>query len=221
MGAQLLICGTGIGSGKTMVGCALAFAFKVRGLRVGVMKPIVTGALLAGKSVSANDAEALAAAAWSELPLERISPYRYVTSAAPIAAAIADGTPPPDYRAIVESLRAIQSSNDAVIVEEVWRLDASIDESHDYASLAADCGLELIIVAARRDGFITEAAKILDCALRRGLRVRGTILNCLAPASPADVTRDAGRLAQAVHVPLLGTVRYKEPLGLAIVHNLI
>jgi dethiobiotin synthetase len=220
MGAQLLICGTGPGSGKTMVGCALAFAFKVRGQRVGVMKPIVTGAFGNGAAVNADDAEALAAAASSEMPLERISPYRYVTAAAPIAAAIADRAPAPDYEAIVQGLRAIQSSSDAVIVEETWGLDAAVDESHDFASLAANCQLELILVAARRDGFITEAAKIADCAHRRGLQLRGVILNCLSPAYPADITRDAGRLAQATRVPLLGIVRYKEPLGLAIVQSL-
>ena len=43
MTSRLLITGTDTGVGKTMVGCALAFALKVRGLRVGVMKPAETG----------------------------------------------------------------------------------------------------------------------------------------------------------------------------------
>jgi dethiobiotin synthetase len=221
MGAQFLICGTGPRGGKTMAGCALAFAFKVRGLCVGVMKPVAIGCLASNGRVSAGDAEALAAAASSDLPLERISPYRYVTVAAPMLAAIADDAPAPDYNAIADGLRAIQAVGDAVIVEEAWGLDAAIDESHDYAALAADCGLDLILVAARREGFIAEAVRIVEHAQHRKLKLRGMILNCLAPAYPAEITRDAGRLAQAVRVPLLGTVRFKEPLGLAIVRGLI
>lgn len=220
MGVQLLICGTGPRSGKTMTACALAFAFKVRGLRVGVMKPIATGCAAKDGMVSLDDAEALAAAASSDLSLQRISQYRYRTAAPPMPAAIADGMLPPDYAEIANGLRAIQANNDVIIVEEAWGLDAMIDESHDYASLAADCGLELILVAARRDGFVAEAARILDHADRNHRGVRGMILNCPAPALPVDIERDAARLAQAVRAPLLGTVRYKEPLGLAIVRSL-
>jgi dethiobiotin synthetase len=221
MEAQFLICGTGPRSGKTMAGCALAFAFKVRGLRVGVMKPVATGCAVSGAIASADDAEALAAAASSELSSERICLFRYATADNPLSAAILDGAPPPDYSSIAEGVRAIQDSNDAVIVEEAWCLDATIDGIHDYGSLATDCGLELILVAARRDGFVAEAARIAEHARQRNLRWRGMILNCPAPASPAEVTRDAGRLAQAVQIPLLGTVRYKEPLGLAIVRSLL
>jgi dethiobiotin synthetase len=204
-----------------MAGCALAFAVKVRGLRAGVMKPIATGCAAYEGVTRADDAEALAAAASSASPLDRINPYRYGMPGAPLAASIADGAVLPNYGAIADGLRALQAVSDAVIVEEAWSLDAAIDDSHDYASLAADCGLELILVAARQDGFIVEAARIVEHARRRQLTVRGIILNCLAMASPAEITRDAGRLAQAVRVPLLGTVRYKEPLSLAIVSGLL
>jgi dethiobiotin synthetase len=221
MGAQFLICGTGPRTGKTMTACALAFAFKVRGLRVGVMKPIATGCAAKDGMVRLDDAEALAAAASSDLLLKRISPFRYKTEAPPMPAAIADGMLPPDYAAIANGLRAIQANNDVIIVEEAWGLDAMIGESHDYASLAADCALELILVAARRDGFMAETARILDHAERHHLPVRGMIFNCLAPALLVDIAEDAARLAQAVRVPLLGIVRYKEPLSLAIVRNLL
>jgi dethiobiotin synthetase len=204
-----------------MAGCALAFAFKVRGLRAGVMKPIATGCAAQEGIARADDAEVLAAAASSASPLDRISFYRYLTPGAPLPASITDGAAPPNYGVIADGLRALQAASDAIIVEEAWSLDAAIDESHDYASLAADCGLELILVAARQDGFIGEAARIVDHARRHRLPVRGMILNCLAAASPSEVTRDGGRLEQAAQVPLLGTVRYKEPLSLAIVSRLL
>jgi dethiobiotin synthetase len=203
-----------------MTGCALAFAFKVRGLRVGVMKPIATGCMAFEGIARADDAEALAAAASSASPLERINPYRYLAAEAPLPASLTDGTAPPDYGVIADGLRALQAASDAVIVEEAWSLDGAIDESHDYASLAADCGLEVILVAARQEGLIGAAERIVDYAQRHQLRVRGVILNCLAAAPPAEITRDAERLVRAVGVPLLGVVRYKEPLSLAIVNGL-
>jgi dethiobiotin synthetase len=169
----------------------------------------------------ADDAEALAAVASSPSPLGRINPYRYLAPGAPLSASLTDGAPPPDYGVIADGLRALHRASDAVIVEEAWSLDAAIDESHDYASLAAECGLEVILVAARQESFIAAAARIVDHARRHRLPVRGIILNCLAAASPADIARDAGRLALAVRVPLLGTVRYKEPLGLSIVSGLV
>jgi len=43
MALNFLISGTAPRAGKTMVGCALAFASKVRAMRVGVMKPVQTG----------------------------------------------------------------------------------------------------------------------------------------------------------------------------------
>ena len=51
---SFLITGTGARVGKTTVGCALGFAMRARGLRVGIMKPIdslaVTLALSGGVS---------------------------------------------------------------------------------------------------------------------------------------------------------------------------
>ncbi len=60
-----------------MLGCALAFAFKVRGMRVGVMKPIATGCVEAHGVLASADGAALIASASSDLPIELVSPYRY------------------------------------------------------------------------------------------------------------------------------------------------
>ena len=42
MARGFLITGTGARVGKTTVGCALGFAMRARGIRVGVMKPVDT-----------------------------------------------------------------------------------------------------------------------------------------------------------------------------------
>src|SRR5271169_2012853 len=74
---SFLITGTGPRVGKTTVGCALGFAMRARGMRVGVMKPIDTGCVDTNGALESRDAQALALAVGSVLPHESICPYRY------------------------------------------------------------------------------------------------------------------------------------------------
>ncbi len=218
---SLLISAPAPRAGKTMVGCALAFALKVRGMRVGVMKPVAVGCAVRDGATAADDAAALLASASSELPIVAVSPYRYRSSAPPLDAARADGAPPSDFAAISAALDGIQRAHDAVIVEDAWRLDAQIDAARDFADLARGHGLALVLVTpADPDSFATAAA-LIDFARRRQLEIRGVIVNALASAGCDALNGAARAFAEANAVPLLGVVRYKEPLALAIVERLL
>lgn len=221
MALNFLISGTGDRVGKTMVGCALAFAFKVRAMRVGVMKPVETGCAEHNGVLEAQDAAALIAAASSDLTGERAGPYRYRSALAPAAAAEIDGSAPPDFGRIEHLYREIAAASDVTIVEDAGGLAAPIDWTHTYADLAHATELELILVVANRAGFINQAALTLDYAARRGIPIRGFILNSLDREASATVQRDAGLLARATGARCLGTVRFKEPLALHIVELLL
>jgi dethiobiotin synthetase len=219
-----ILSGTGPRAGRTTVGCALAFAFKVRGLRVGVMKPAATGCAEHDGALAADDAAALTAAASSDLPLDLVSPYRYRSSLAPLDAARAGGVPPPDFAAIDRALLEIEARSDVVMVEDTHGLAARLDATHDFADLALAHRLELILligVVGHRQGFADAAKRALEFAAARGIRVRGAILNALDPEANATIAGDAEALARATGVRILGTVRYKEPLSLAIVNQLL
>jgi len=218
---RLLISAPAPGAGKTMVGCALAFALKVRGMRVGVMKPVAVGCAVRDGAVAADDASALVASASSALPIGAVSPYRYRSPAPPLDAARADGAPPPVFEAISAALGEIQRAHDAVIVEDAWRLDAHIDAAHDFADLARGHGLALVLVTpADPDSFATAAA-LVDFARARQLEIRGVIVNALAHAGCGALDDAAHAFAETNAAPLLGVVRYKEPLALAIVERLL
>jgi dethiobiotin synthetase len=221
MAHGFIISGTGPRAGRTTVGCALAFAAKVRAFRVGVMKPAATGCVVRDGLPAADDAAALIAAASADLPLEIVSPFRYRSPLAPLDAAQADGTAPPDFAIIDRALRQIESHSDVVIVEDTHGLATRLDAAHDFADLAIGHGLELILVVARRAGCVGAAQDALDFARRRKVRIRGVILNTLATSTHADIDRDADALALAIGAPLLGTMRSKEPLSLAIVEQLL
>jgi dethiobiotin synthetase len=126
-----MLSGTGPRAGRTTVGCALAFAFKVRGLRVGVMKPAATGCVERDGGLAADDAVALVAAASSNLPLDLVAPYRYRAPLAPFDATRVDGDAPPDFATIDRALREIENRSDVVIVEDTHGLAAKLDAAHD------------------------------------------------------------------------------------------
>jgi len=216
-----MISGTGPRVGKTMVGCALAFAFKVRSMRVGVMKPVQTGCPDRDGVLMPEDAAALLAGASSNLPLELACLYRYRAPLAPAAAAEVDAMPLPVVHAIERAYREILASSDVMLVEDADGLAAPIDWSHTYADLARALGLEIILVAANRLGFINAAAMTLDYAARRTLPVRGFILSALDREASATVRRDAELLSRATGATCLGTVRFKEPLALDLVERLL
>ncbi len=221
MALNFLISGTAPRAGKTMVGCALAFAFKVRAMRVGVMKPVQTGCVERDGGLVPEDAAALLAAASSDYPLELVCPYRYSSALAPAAAAEIDKAPLPDLGEIERSYRLIAASSDVMIVEDAAGLGAPLDWEHTYADLARMLRLELILVVPNHPGFISAAALSLDYAERRGIPIRGCIVNGIDRAASETVQRDAGFMERATGTPILGTVRFKEPLALNIVERLL
>jgi dethiobiotin synthetase len=221
MTSRLLITGTDTGVGKTMVGCALAFALKVRGLRVGVMKPAETGCQPGADGLQPADAIALRASASAGHPLEVICPYRYSSPLAPAAAAEIDGLAPPDPEQIRRLFERIATDSDVVLVEGAGGIAVPLTWNFNYADLAAAIDLEVILVVANRLGCLNSALLSIEYARRRHLRVNGYILNDTEPLASPAARSNAESLRRLTAVPALGSVRYKEPLPLAIVGQVL
>jgi len=221
MERRLLITGTDTGVGKTMVGCALGFAMKVRGLSVGVMKPAETGCATSAGGLVPADAVALKASASAPHPLEIICPYRYLTPLAPAMAAEVDGIAPPDPARIISLAEGIAAESDVLMVEGAGGIAVPLTWNFNYADLAAALGLELILVVANRLGCLNAAMLSLDYAKSRNLRVCGYILNDSEPVSSPAASTNAASLKRLTGLAALGTVRYKEPLSLQIVKNVL
>lgn len=176
MGRRFLITGTDTKVGKTTVGCALGFAFRARGIRVGVMKPVETGCAEAGGELQALDASALALAAGSQQPMDLICPYRYRSRLALVAAAHADSLPPPNLDNIARCFHEIAAQNDAVLVESAGGLATPLSSDADFADLASLLGLEVIVVVGNRLGCLNSAMLTLKRAENHGLTIAGYIL---------------------------------------------
>jgi dethiobiotin synthetase len=194
MGRRFLITGTGARVGKTTIGCALGFAMRARGMRVGVMKPIDTP--------ESQDAQALVLAVGSILPLDMICPYR-------IPSTPASSDTLPDFAHISRCFSEIAAENDVMLVESASALD--------FAALAASLNLEVIVIVGNRPGCLDAAARALDRCNSQGLKVAGGIL-CDCDPDTETIEPSVQRLFGSFY---LGRMRHREPLARTIVEKLI
>ncbi len=223
----IFITGTEVGVGKTLIGCALAFAAHARGRRVGVMKPIETGCSEVAGVLEPADARGLAYAAACDLPLELICPYRYRSPLAPPDAAEADQLAPPDLLEIVDAYRRIAARSDFVIVESIGGIatpitrDAGGARMRDSTDLARALNLDVVIVAANRAGCLNAARLTIHHARDRGLGIAGVILNDADSNGHPALDANLESLRKITDAPVLGRVRFKQPVTREIIDALL
>jgi len=232
MARGLFITGTDVGVGKTLIGCALAFAAHARGMRVGVMKPIATGCrevagVLESPILESKDARGLAYAAACNLPMELICPYRYRSALAPSAAAEADDVAPPDIVEIAEAYRKIAARSNFVIVEGVGAVATPIawgsahSRPKDSTDLARALNLDFVIVTANRPGCLSAARLAIHYAQSRGVGIVGVILNDTDATASQAAETNRESLRKVTDVPILGRVRFKQPVTREIIDALL
>jgi dethiobiotin synthetase len=211
MGRRFLITGTDKGVGKTTVGCALGFAMRARGMRVGVMKPVDTGCVEVDGKLDSPDARALALAASSSIPLELICPYPYSSL---------DHVPAHDLDEIARCFREIAAQSDTVLVEGAGTIATPISGNTDFADLASMLRLEVLIVVGNCAGCVGVTTLALERCTMRGLSVAGYIL-CDCDPVASSATDNEPALIRLASAPYLGRMRHREPLAKAIVELLL
>ncbi len=204
--SAIFITGTDTGVGKTVATAALGLALKARGVDVGVMKPIETGAPLVGGRRVGEDAATLHRLLAPEDPIEDVNPVALALPAAPSAAARQEGVKI-DLDRIREAYARLRERHDVVLVEGAGGLLVPIVTKTTMADLAASLGTPLIVVARKRLGTVNHTLLALREAARRGLHVLGVVLNAWdptgAPLSEAD-ERNLEELRARLDVPVLG-----------------
>jgi dethiobiotin synthetase len=212
----LFITGTDASVGKTLIGCALAFAAHSRGMRVGVMKPIATGCREVDGVLECDDARGLAYAAACHLPMELLSPYRYASPQSPPAT-------PPDLLEIADAYRKIAAQCDFVIVEgfEAIATPFVLEGPKDSTDLARTLNLDIVIVAAHRAGCLNASRLAIAYAQNRGLGIVGIILNDADATPSPSAESNLESLRKVTAVPVLGRVRFKQPVSRDIIDPLL
>jgi dethiobiotin synthetase len=194
----LFVTGTDTGVGKTVVTCALARAWRARGMDVGVMKPAETGVGPAGPL----DALALRAAAASSDALEDVCPEAFALPAAPAVAAAAEGrcVDLGRIRATAERLRA---RHEALLVEGAGGLLVPLAADFSMADLARELGLPVLVVARASLGTINHTLLTLEAIAARRLELAGVVVSHPAGGLSEADGRNLGALREALGRRLL------------------
>lgn len=204
----LTVVGTDTGVGKTVVASTIAAAWAAAGRRVGVLKPVATGARRdAAGHWHSDDAEALRRAVGGSVPLERVTPFLFEEPLAPPVAARRAGTPlewDALAGAVGEALAWWRDEHraEAMVVEGVGGLLCPLTEGATVADLAVALDFPVLVVARRGLGTLNHTLLTVEAALRRGLRVAGVVLNGSGPtADPLAEQTNAAELARRLAGP--------------------
>jgi dethiobiotin synthetase len=195
----LFVVGTDTGVGKTLVASAIARSWRASGHRVGVLKPVASGAEIRGGRLISEDAERLIEAVGGGIPHERVAPILFEEPLAPPVAARRRGTPlvmGDVARIVAESLAWWEDRADVMVVEGVGGLLCPLAEGATVADLAVFLDYPLLIVAHRGLGTLNHTLLTVEAARSRGLRVAGVVLNGARPtADPIAEATNAEELA--------------------------
>lgn len=202
-GSGVFVTGTDTGVGKSVVAGALAGALRRRGLDVGVMKPVQTGATRTASGWDAPDVRFLLRAAGLDDPPELVCPVCLEAPLAPSVAAALENREIsiPD---ILAAFRALAERHAWMVVEGAGGICVPITGAYGMADLARDMGLPLLIVARPSLGTINHTVLTVHFARAAGLPIAGVVIgdypadpDLAARTSPAEIERLTG-------VPILG-----------------
>lgn len=174
------VTGTDTNVGKTIVACALASWCRRRGINVGVMKPIATGARrrrVAGRRrLVSDDALALAEAAGAQDPIELINPICFEEPLAPLTAAKRRGETI-HLAPVLEAFKELGRRHDVLIVEGIGGLLVPLTWSLRVTDLIRCLRLPVTLVCRPDLGTLNHTLLSLECARQSRISVRGLVMN--------------------------------------------
>lgn len=196
----VFVTGTDTDVGKTFVAAGLARALARRGVDVGVMKPVATGA--------SADGEVLASGLAGKDDPRLVTPVLLRPPLAPSVAARVSGVSI-DLGRVWRAWRTLASRHDFMVVEGVGGLLVPVKDRTPVAALAKRMGLPLVVVARPTLGTINHTLLTVEAARRRGLRVAGLVVCYSKDGRAGKAERSNPAVLEAESgAPLLGVVPF-------------
>jgi dethiobiotin synthetase len=201
---MLLITSTDTEAGKTVLTASLvAYAQKYHSRQKwGILKPIQCGV---------GDREFYAEV--FNRSIEEINPIYLATPLAPPIAAASAGVNI-DLGIAWQALTKMRQDHDFVLVESVGGLGTPITDELVVADLAREWRLPTVLVVPVKLGSIGLAVANVALAKLYNVQLRGIVLNCTQPLSPAEIANFApAELIQSLtSTPVLGCIPYLQDL---------
>lgn len=202
MSKGIFVTGTDTGVGKTLVAATLARLLRIKGVSVGVMKPVTSGCREEDGRLVSDDALLLCHGAGIP-PTDDIAPYCLREPLAPADAARIDGVGI-DFSVIGAAFLRLADLYDYVIVEGAGGLMVPLSGGLLTADLARDLGLPLLVVARPELGTINHTVLTCFAARQMDLEVAGVIVNGM-PGRPGLAEQCAPhQIGSLCGAPVLG-----------------
>lgn len=166
---SLLITATDTGVGKTFISYNLAYALKEKGIKVGYLKPIETG-------VENLPEDGSLVASITGQTLEEVVPVRYRLPLAPYAGIIEEGKDF-DLDELKRHYIRLLERYEFLIVEGAGGVAVPIKKGYNYADLARDWGLKVLVVARAGLGTINHTFLTCHYLNLKGVEVVGVVMN--------------------------------------------
>jgi dethiobiotin synthetase len=210
MNRGIFITGTDTGVGKTVVAAVLARLLRMRGLSVGVMKPVTSGCREEADRLLSDDALLLCQAAGVECT-DDVAPYLLREPVAPAEAAKQDGVVI-DFARISAAFDRLAAAHDYVIVEGAGGLMVPLAGGLLVADLARQLDLPLLVVARPTLGTINHTVLTCFSAQQMELKVTGVVINNY-PDAPGLAERSAPHhIGSLCGAPVLGIWPHRDDI---------
>jgi dethiobiotin synthetase len=199
----VFITSTGTDIGKTFVAAGLIQHLRSAGRSVDAIKPVVSG-FDPATAAGSDPGVLLTALGRSIVPeeIERISPWRFKTPAAPDLAAQREGRII-DFNALVDfSRRAMDAKKDVLLIEGVGGVMVPLDAGHTVLDWMTALRLPLILVVGSYLGTISHTLTALHVLAQRKLDIAAIVVS-ETPASPVpldDTIASIARFADSIEV---------------------
>ena len=176
---SLFVVGTDTGVGKTVLTAGITGWLRRDGIDATAVKPCQTGVPADDDArfverVCGDDAAATC--------LERLGP-----ALAPAVAARETGVEL-SYDRLLAGCRAAVEDSEATVVEGIGGLRVPLTATHEVVDLVADLDLPTLVVARSGLGTLNHTALTVEALRRRGVSVRGVVLNEYEGATVAERT---------------------------------
>lgn len=202
MRKAFFITGTDTGIGKSVVTAGLAGALRLRGIDVGVMKPVQSGGKWVNGKLVSEDALFAMQAAQIEDSLPEVNPVCLEAPLAPALAAL-KAKYIISLDTLTKAYRNLQTKHGLMLVEGAGGICVPlIDNKFLVAHLIKYWKLPIIIVARGSLGTINHTLLTIEYARNFGLEVVGFLLNGCVDYQEALTN---GEIIQEISkIPLLG-----------------
>jgi dethiobiotin synthetase len=202
----VFVSATDTSVGKTTLAAGLVGFLKTRGLNVGVMKPVASGAIEcdSGRLIS-QDAEMLVKFAESSDPWEWINPYCFATPVAPALAAKIEGATI-ELPHIRDCFVELSKRHDLMVVEGAGGIMSPIFENVLVADMIRLLDLPVIIVSRATLGTINHTLMTFECLRSRGIAILGFFLNRFPQKPNLSESTSAEIITSVSAVPHFGSI---------------